>query len=73
MKHVGYDGGASENVYAGFGAAGAHASWTHSSAHHRNLLNATVTEMASAVAGQYWTQNMGRGTAFESEMQAWQD
>ena len=63
MRTTGYENGVSENVHMGGGGApGAHHGWTHSSGHHRNLLSASHTEMASANVGRYWTQKFGRGS-----------
>ena len=65
MDLVGYPMGVSENIHAGSsGPDGAHRGWTHSSGHHRNLLDQGHTEMASAVSGVYWTQNFGVGNAY---------
>ena len=74
MHLVGYNYGASENIVGGFvPAEAALESWMHSSAHHRNLLKATHTELGSARAGTFWTQNFGAGTDFQSELDSWQD
>ena len=73
MRAAGYERGLGENVYAGSSGGHAHGSWTRSSGHHRNILDLRATELGSANAGQYWTQNFGRGTAFESEFEAWRD
>ena len=69
MREQGYDRGVSENCHAGSGSPeGAHQGWTHSSGHHRNLLMTGHTEMATAVAGPYWTQNFGMGEASRAEL-----
>lgn len=74
MRLAGYTRGVSENCHLGGGSAqGAHDGWCKSSGHHRNLLTAGHTEMASAVDGRYWTQNFGTDTAFRSEIDSWQD
>lgn len=70
MRLAGYKAGASENCHMGGGGAeGAHAGWTHSSGHHRNLLVARHRELGSAEAGAYWTQNFGSGNDFERDLQ----
>ncbi len=38
----------------------AHRAWTTSPGHHRNIVFATHTEMASSLSGAYWTQKFGR-------------
>lgn len=69
MRLCGYHAGISENCHMGGGGPqGAHEGWTHSSGHHRNLLMPTHREMASAVAGNYWTQNFGLDTAFQADL-----
>jgi len=69
LKLEGYTLGGSENCHAGdSGAEGAHLGWTHSSGHHRNLLDASHREMASGLAGPYWCQNFGAGREFESAL-----
>jgi uncharacterized protein YkwD len=74
MHLVGYNYGASENISNGFvSAAAAFWSWSHSSAHHRNLLKTEHTELGSARAGVFWTQNFGAGLDFQSELDKWQD
>ena len=79
MREQGYERGVSENCHAGSGSPeGAHQGWTHSSGHHRNLLMTGHTEMATAVAGYYWTQNFGVGEASRAGLPApppdpWQD
>jgi uncharacterized protein YkwD len=68
LRQAGYMGGGSENCSLGdSGAEGAHVGWLHSSGHHRNILVATHREMATAVAGIYWTQDFGAGREFEQE------
>lgn len=37
-----------------------HRAWTTSPGHHRNIVFATHTEMASSLNGAYWTQKFGR-------------
>jgi len=61
-KLEGYEGSAiSENIHRGSGAPeGAHNGWTHSSGHHRNLLQRFWTEMGTGQSGNTWTQNFGR-------------
>lgn len=69
LKLEGYVLGGSENCHAGdSGAEGAHLGWTHSSGHHRNLLEANHREMASGLAGPYWCQNFGAARDFESAL-----
>jgi len=68
MRRRGYGPGRSENCAMTGGPESAHEGWLHSSGHHRNLLNPGHREMASAVAGPYWTQNFGGGGDFESEL-----
>lgn len=69
MQLVGYTQGASENCSMGrSGPVDAHLGWLQSSGHHRNILTASHQEMASALAGVYWTQNYGTGTSFTSEL-----
>jgi uncharacterized protein YkwD len=69
LRLAGYTGGGSENCSLGAtGAEGAHVGWLHSSGHHRNILVATHREMASAIAGIYWTQNFGAGREYEHEL-----
>lgn len=71
MKLAGYTAGVSENCSMGGGdPKSAHDGWCHSSGHHRNLLMPEHREMASGVAGYYWTQNFGVGTAFVAELGA---
>lgn len=73
LRLAGYDAGASENLWYGRPSAmGAHLAWCSSSEHHRNLLDPDVYEMASGLAGAYWTQNLGRGKAFQGELDEWQ-
>lgn len=38
----------------------AHRAWTTSPGHHRNIVFASHTEMASSLSGAYWTQKFGR-------------
>jgi len=74
MRLAAYPRGASENCHMGSGSpAGAHSGWIHSSGHHRNILTKTHREMASAVSGNYWTQNFGTDDAFQSSLSPWQD
>jgi uncharacterized protein YkwD len=62
MRLVDYRGGAGENCAQNGGdPRGAHDGWLQSSGHHRNILQPQHREMASAVAGFYWTQNFGAG------------
>lgn len=69
MGRRGYDAGVSENCHMGGGdPMGAHVGWTRSSGHHRNLLMEGHREMASALAGPFWTQNFGRGLDFLLEL-----
>ncbi|MEM1449227.1 MAG: CAP domain-containing protein [Planctomycetota bacterium] len=59
-KLAGYPAGRGENCSMGRAdPKGTHDAWCSSSGHHRNLVAAGHTEMASAVAGNYWTQNFG--------------
>ncbi|MEW6073211.1 MAG: CAP domain-containing protein [Planctomycetota bacterium] len=68
MHRRGYAHGAGENCHAGGGdPMGAHVGWCHSSGHHRNILAAEHTEMASGLVGSYWTQNFGTGTVALAE------
>jgi len=74
MRLAGYNYGVSENCHRGGGSAqGAHEGWCKSSGHHRNLLSAGHTEMASAVDSGYWTQNFGTDKDYRSEIEAWLD
>ncbi len=76
MKLVGYQRGKSENCYKGGPEPeNAHAGWLRSSGHHRNLLGADHKEMASGVAGGYWTQKFGLDTSFEQQLDlsGWRD
>ncbi len=74
MRRAGYALGRGENCHAGdTSPAGAHGSWVTSSAHHRNLLEKSYREMASALVGIYWTQDFGIGTDFEKELHEWCD
>jgi uncharacterized protein YkwD len=69
MQLVGYTQGVSENVCMGRGdPKSAHEGWTHSSGHHRNLLERNHREMASAIASSYWTQNFGLDTSFLADL-----
>jgi uncharacterized protein YkwD len=73
LRLAGYDAGAFENLWYGrANAMGAHVSWCSSSEHHRNLLDPDVREIASGLAGAYWTQNLGHGTAFQGALDEWQ-
>ncbi len=64
-----YGGDGSENCHMGSGdPGGAHVGWLHSSGHHRNILGSRHTEMASGLAGFYWTQNFGTDDAFMEEL-----
>lgn len=57
---AGYPAGRGENCSMGRAdPRGTHDAWCSSAGHHRNLISAGHTEMASAVAGNYWTQNFG--------------
>ncbi len=74
MAHVGYPQPASENCATGTSdPQSAHDDWRGSSGHHRNLLEAEHTEMASALAATYWAQNFGRDVSFEEELDPWSD
>lgn len=64
IKLAGYDQGVSENIALHDGAQGAHNGWTHSSGHHRNLLNPDHTEIGVAGQGRYWVQCFGRGREY---------
>ena len=75
-RHFGYSGPVWENCHFGSATArGALQAWTRSSAHHRVLLSAQMTELATATTGRYWVQKFGLDTAFESEIQwhPWRD
>ena len=65
MKLEGYGRGVGENIASGSGAEGVHEGWTHSSGHHRNLLNPFHREMGSGQQGSLWTQNFGQDREFE--------
>lgn len=72
----GYSGPVWENCHRGSETAeGALIAWTHSSAHHRTILTAKLTEMATGFAEKTWVQKFGLDTAFESEIQyhPWRD
>jgi uncharacterized protein YkwD len=70
LRLVDYGSGGSENCHMGGGdPKGAHDGWVHSSGHHRNLLVPGHTEMASGLAGFYWTQNFGADDAFLEELE----
>jgi len=74
MAAEGYPAGGGENAaMTGGGAEGAHVGWLHSSGHHRNILARGHREMASGVAGGYWTQNFGSGTDFKERLEEWHD
>ena len=64
MRNHGYHYGISENIARNGSANGAHFAWTHSSGHHRNLLNAGHTEFAVGSTGSIWVQNFGRGQEY---------
>ena len=67
---AGYAQGRGENIAAGTStAADSHRAWCHSSGHHRNLLSPGHTEMATALAGRFWTQNFGSRPTPDSELQ----
>jgi hypothetical protein len=68
MRRRGYLTGRSENCALSGGPADAHDGWLHSSGHHRNILMPGHREMASAVAGPYWTQDFGAGLDFEDDL-----
>ena len=72
----GYSGPVWENCHHGSETAeGALIAWTHSSAHHRTILTAKLTEMATGFAEKTWVQKFGLDTAFESDIQyhPWRD
>ena len=70
LRLAGYTHGGAENCSMGdTGAEGAHVGWIHSSGHHRNILEASHREMASAISSLYWTQNFGAGNEYESELE----
>ena len=73
MRRRGYTMGMSENCAMSGGAESAHVGWLHSSGHHRNILLQGHREMASALAGPYWTQNFGTARDFEAELRGWRD
>lgn len=69
MKLAGYRLGVGENCSEGRDdAKGAHEGWCGSSGHHRDLLMEDHREMASAVAGRFWTQNFGMGKEFVAKL-----
>lgn len=66
---AGYSQGRGENISAGSAsAADCHRAWCHSAGHHRNLLDGGHTEMATALAGRFWTQNFGSRQTPDSEL-----
>jgi uncharacterized protein YkwD len=70
MKLAGYSRGVSENcAMVGGDPKAAHDGWLRSSGHHRNILMSGHREMASGSASNYWTQNYGADTAFQSELE----
>jgi uncharacterized protein YkwD len=70
LRLAGYTHGGSENCSMGdSGAEGVHIGWCHSSGHHRNILEASHREMASAISSVYWTQNFGAGNEYESDIE----
>ncbi len=74
MLHVGYPLPGSENCTQGTpDPMAAHGDWIGSSGHHRNLLEARHTEMASALEATLWAQNFGRDGAFAEELDPWFD
>ena len=75
-RSFGHVGPVWENRHRGVGTGeGALIAWTHSSAHHRTILTAKLTEMATGIAEKTWVQKFGLDTAFESEIQyhPWRD
>lgn len=75
-KWFGYDGLVWENCHSGStsGRAALDA-WIRSSEHHRTILNADLTEMATGNDGNLWVQKFGLDTEFESAIQChpWRD
>lgn len=67
MRLAGYQSGIAENLAMHSSAASAHEGWTHSSGHHRNLLNAGVTELGVGNRGRYWVQKFGGASEFEDD------
>jgi uncharacterized protein YkwD len=67
MRLAGYTFGVSENIAIADGAQGSHDGWTHSSGHHRNLLNASHREVGIGANGRYWVQNFGSGNVFQAD------
>jgi len=72
MKAEGYERGVSENIAMGTGPEGAHAGWTHSAGHHRNILMAGHSEIGVGNIGSLWTQNYGVGDEFRRSS-VWRD
>lgn len=71
---AGYNASRAENCAMGTaGPKDVHERWRHSAGHHRNLLLKNTTEMASAIAGSYWTQNFGAGPVTTASLSAWRD
>jgi uncharacterized protein YkwD len=68
MRRRGYLLGQSENCATNGAPEGAHEAWLRSSGHHRNILGADHREMASAQAGEYWTQVFGGGADFQDDL-----
>ena len=69
MKLAGYNHGVSENCAKGSSdPAAVLANWMRSSGHHRNMIKADHTQMASAISGDIWTQNYGTGGGAEGEL-----
>ncbi len=68
MRLAGYTKGVSENCSKGHtDPFGALMGWTRSSGHHRNLIMKGHRQMASAIAGDIWTQNFGVGNPPSAE------
>lgn len=66
---AGYNQGRGENIAAGTATAqDSHRAWCHSAGHHRNLLHGGHTEVATALAGRFWTQNFGSRPTPDEEL-----
>lgn len=66
MLQEGYAQPAAENCASGDTAADVYASWSGSSAHHRNLLEAAHTEFGIGAAGRHWVADFGTGAEFRA-------
>ncbi len=61
----GYPGGVAENIAIARGPDGAHNGWTHSSGHHRNMLNGGWRVIGVGASGSRWCQNFSVADASE--------